>query len=178
MNDSTRRTALKYALGVAAAGATMTSFLDRAYGQDGRVRLALTNGGYLQLNRGEQFWQAHVIGPDGEEISTPTGLVHTEDSGVFALDEGRVLDGTVRQRSFSQHSQHSEHTEVSVTGGQTEALLPAWRRQPVLRSQQRVLLESGALSEAQMRRIDPGALRDTELPVQRVDPRRIDPRGR
>lgn len=177
MNDTTRRTALKYALGTAAAGATMTSLLDRAYGQEGRTRLALTNGGYLLLNRAEGNWRAQVIGPDREEISAPTGLIQTDEAGIFALDEGRVLDGTVRDGGFSQHSQHSQHTEVSVTGGQNETLLPAWRRQPVLRSQQRILQESGDLSETQMQRIDPDALRDVEMPRRRIDPRTIDPRG-
>lgn len=174
MTDTTRRTALKYALGAAAAGATMTSLLDRAYGQDRQVRLALTNGGYLLLSRAENAWQAQVFGPEGEDLSAATGLVQTEEAGIFALDNGYVLDGTVRAGGFSQHSEHSQHTQVSVTGGQTESLLPAWRRQPVLRSQQGILLESGALPDREMPRLNRDALRELEMPRRPIDPRDID----
>ncbi|PWE18624.1 hypothetical protein DDZ18_03205 [Marinicauda salina] len=176
MTDATRRTALKYALGAAAAGATMTSMLDRAYGQERQARLALRRGGYLVLERGEQFWHARVVGPEGEDLRAATGLVQTEEAGVFALDEGRVLDGTVREGGFSQHSQHSQHTEVTSEGAGRMTLQPAWRRQPVLASQRELLLDSGVLDRGAIDRAVPSDLQQVRPELrERINPNQIDP---
>lgn len=182
MTDETRRTALKYALGLAAGAATMTSFLDRAYGQEGQGRMELSGGGQLMLERGDDgLWTARVLGPDGEERHRPTGLVHTTEAGAIALSEGRVVDGTVRAGGFSQHNQHNQHTETtSGRDGRRLTLEPDWRLQPVLPSQQDMLRETGALGRFDLeQQVRPQRLERPQLQEPRLQdlPQRM-PRDR
>ncbi len=182
MTDQSRRTALKYALGLAAGAATMTSFLDRAYGQEGEARMELTGGGVLLLERSERLWRARVMGPDGERIDEPDGLVETAEAGVVALSAGRVMDGMVRTASFSQHNQHSDHSQHTQTSARgediTRTVEPGWRVRPVLEHQRERLIETGALKREPMlrERLDPGELRDLDRPDLR-QPGQLPDRG-
>ena len=139
-DKTTRRSVLKHGVGLAAAAATMTSILDRAYGQEGRGEMGLSGGGRLIVERSGKGWQATVIGPDGRRVASPTGLVHTKEAGPIGLKGGRVMEGVIKAGDFSQHNQsHSQHTQ---TGSEQTQLadLPEWRRRPVLESQVEIIL--------------------------------------
>ena len=132
---------------MAVAGATMTSILDRAYGDTGRAEMKLSGGGRLMLERRGRGWQAAVFGPDGRQVRSPTGLVHTAETGAMALQNGRVMDGVISDGTFYSHSQHSEHSETTTDGRQLDlADMPEWRQRPVLESQANMMRQRGVLS--------------------------------
>lgn len=170
----TRRSVLRHGVGLAAAAATMTSILDRAYGQEGRGEMELSGGGRLIVERAGRGWQATVIGPDGRRIASPTGLVHTRETGPLGLRGGRVMDGVIKAGDFSQHNEsHSQHTQ---SGSEQPELadLPEWRRRPVLESQANILRERGVLPSGpdlrgQQPRIQPQVQPDVQ---PQIDPQR------
>ena len=155
---TSRRSVLRHGVGLAAAAATMTSILDRAYGQEGRGEMALSGGGRLIVERSGKGWQATVIGPDGRRIASPTGLVETKDAGVIGLQGGRVMDGVIKAGSFSQHSQHNQHTQTGADS-LDRANLPEWRRRPVLEPQAKLLRERGVLPSGPALRLPDQQLR-------------------
>lgn len=142
-----RRSVLKHGVGLAVAGATMTSILDRAYGSEGRGEMELSGGGRLVFERTGRGWQAAVVTPEGRAIRSPTGVVHTVETGAIGLNNGRVMDGVISDGTFYSHSQHSEHSETTTDGRQVDlADMPEWRQRPVLDSQANMLRQRGILS--------------------------------
>ena len=142
-----RRSVLRHGIGLAVAAATMTSILDRAYGDTGRAEMSLSGGGRLILERTGRGWQAAVVTPEGRAIRSPTGVVHTAETGAIGLNNGRVMDGVISDGTFYSHSQHSEHSETTTDGRQLDLRdMPEWRQRPVLDSQANMLRQRGVLS--------------------------------
>ena len=142
-----RRALLRHGIGLAVAGATMTSILDRAYGSEGRGEMELTGGGRLVFERTARGWQAAVITPEGRSMRSPTGIVHTVETGAIGLNNGRVMDGVISDGTFYSHSEHSEHSETTTDGTRLSlGDMPEWRQRPVLESQATMLRQRGVLS--------------------------------
>lgn len=148
MTDKTnRRSVLRHGIGLAVAGATMTSILDRAYGSEGRGEMELTGGGRLVFERTRSGWRASVITPEGRGMRSPTGIVHTVETGAIGLNNGRVMDGVISDGTFYSHSRHSEHSETTTDERQLNlADMPEWRQRPVLDTQATMLRQRGVLS--------------------------------